>query len=248
MSEHADVLAVFLAALATALATGLGAAPVAFVRRLAPASLGAASAAAAGCMLAASGLLLYEGGRESVAQTLAGALAGAAFTALAAWLLTRRPVRFEALASADARKALLIVGVMTAHSIAEGVGVGVSFGGGRSLGVATAVAIAVHNVPEGLAISLVLVPRGVSVWRAGGWSIFTSLPQPLLAVPAFAFVAAFAGLLAGGLGFAAGAMLWMVAAEVMPDAVRAAPLRTVVVFAAGATAALAALQALLLAA
>ena len=248
MSEHADAVAVFLAALATALATGLGAAPLAFVSRLAPASLGAASAAAAGCMLAASGLLLYEGSRESVTQTLAGAIGGAAFTAVAARVLASRDLHFHALSDADARKALLIVGVMTVHSIAEGVGVGVSFGGGESLGVATAVAIAVHNVPEGLAISLVLVPRGVSVRRAAGWSVFTSLPQPLLALPAFAFVAAFGGLLPGGLGFAGGAMLWMVAAEVVPDAVRTAPLRTVLVFGAAATAALAALQALLLAA
>lgn len=139
------------------------------------------------------------------------------------------------------------MGVITAHSVAEGVGVGVSFGGGEALGLATAIAIAIHNVPEGLAISLVLVPRGVSVWHAAGWSIFTSLPQPLLALPAFAFVAAFTGLLRGGLGFAAGAMLWMVVAEVVPDALRTAPLRTVVVSATAATVVLAALQALLLA-
>jgi zinc transporter ZupT len=48
------------------------------------------------------------------------------------------------------------------------VGVGVSFGGGEELGVFITAAIAVHNIPEGLAISLVLVPRGTPVWTAAG--------------------------------------------------------------------------------
>jgi len=60
----------------------------------------------------------------------------------------------------DARKSLLIVGVMTVHSFIEGVGVGVSFGGGLKLGLFITQPIAVHNMPKGLAISLVLVPRG----------------------------------------------------------------------------------------
>jgi zinc transporter ZupT len=69
-----------------------------------------------------------------------------------------------------------------------------------------------------LAISLVLVPRGVSWWRAAGWSVFSSLPQPLMAVPAFLFVEVFQPVLPYGLGFAAGAMIWMVFSELVPDA------------------------------
>ena len=55
---------------------------------------------------------------------------------------------------------------MTAHSAAEGVGVGAAFGGGDTLGIAITLAIAIHNIPEGLAISLVMVPRGSSVRSA----------------------------------------------------------------------------------
>ena len=49
-------------------------------------------------------------------------------------------------------------------------------------------ALALHNVPEGLAISLAIVPKGTSIQKAAGYSILSSLPQPLLAVPAFLFV------------------------------------------------------------
>jgi len=117
----------------------------------------------------------------------------------------------------DARRALLIVGVMTVHSAAEGIGVGAAFADGSTLGLLIAIAIAVHNIPEGLAISLVLVPRGASVGAAAGWSVFSSLPQPLVAPFAYLFVEQFRSVLPAGLGFAAGAMLWMVWSELLPD-------------------------------
>jgi zinc transporter ZupT len=132
------------------------------------------------------------------------------------------PAVFAGMGELDARKALLMVGVMTMHSFSEGVGVGVSFGGGIELGLFITLAIAVHNIPEGLAISLVLVPRGVAWSRAAFWSVFSSLPQPLMAVPAFVFVETFEPLLPYGLGFAAGAMIWMVFSELIPDALEEA--------------------------
>ena len=211
---------VFLFALLTAIATGLGALPFVFVKDLPRRWLGASNAVAAGLMLAASFGLLYEGVRYGLLRTLAGALTGLVFIVGVRKLLQRdeHPAVFAQMSEMDARKALLMVGVMTMHSFTEGVGVGVSFGGGIELGLFITLSIAVHNIPEGLAISLVLVPRGVSWSRAAFWSVFSSLPQPLMAVPAFVFVETFKPLLPYGLGFASGAMIWMVFSELVPDA------------------------------
>ena len=82
--------------------------------------------------------------------------------------------------------------------------------------------------------------------RAAGWSVFSSLPQPLVAVPAFLFVAFFDGLVPLGLGFAGGAMVWMVAALVLPDARATSSRRGVALAFAGSTAAMLAVEVLFL--
>lgn len=237
-----EAVAVFVAALVTALATGLGALPFAFVRRMSRTWLGFSNALAAGFMVGASAALFWEGGVH-VERTAIGALAGIAFIELARRRLGHgETIHFGVLAGADAKKALLIVAVMTVHSFTEGVGVGVAFGGGEALGVFITTAIAVHNIPEGLAISLVLVPRGEGVGRAALWSIFSSLPQPLMAVPAFLLVAWFEPLLPVGLGFAGGAMVWMVVRELLPDAAADLPRRRVAAVVVMSAAAMVALQ------
>jgi ZIP family zinc transporter len=218
--ESAGAASVFLFALLTAVATGLGAVPFALAKHPTRRWVGASNAVAAGLMLAASFGLIYEGVNHGLTRTLAGALLGLGFIVGARRYLRQEehPAVFASMSDLDARKALLIVGVMTVHSFTEGVGIGVSFGGGQALGLFISVALAVHNVPEGLAISLVLVPRGVGWGRAALWSVFSSLPQPLMALPAFLFVEVFRELLPYGLGFAAGAMIWMVFSELVPDA------------------------------
>ena len=238
---------VFVAALVTALATGIGALPLLFGRQIRDRGLGLATALAAGFMLGASAGLFWQGAKDGPIRTVLGALLGAVFIVAARRVLTtRREVHFSALRGADALGALMIVGVMTVHSFTEGVGVGVAFGGGETLGALITTAIAVHNIPEGLAISLVLVPRGVSVLRAAGWSVFSSLPQPLMAVPAFLLVEWFRPVLPVGLGFAGGAMVWMVVVQLLPDALETAGKRGVAAVAAGSAVAMIALQVALL--
>ncbi|MGM0536228.1 MAG: ZIP family metal transporter [Pseudomonadota bacterium] len=210
---------VVAAAMLTAIMTGVGALPFLFVKRLGKHTMGWSNAAAAGLMLAASHSLIAEGVTLNITLTFVGVLLGLGAILLSNTLLSREgEVEVADLSGANATKALMILGIMTAHSFAEGIGVGVAFAGSEGLATFITTAIAFHNVPEGLAIALILVPRGTPVWKASIWAIFTSLPQPLMAVPAYLFVDTFRPLLPVGLGLAAGAMIWMVFSELFPEA------------------------------
>ena len=213
---------VFIYALITAVATGLGALPFFFFKDLTRNWLGISNAVASGLMIAASFGLIYEGINHNLWYTFSGIIIGLIFIIGSEKILNRFEDQFSIknIDKADSTKMLLIVGIMTLHSFTEGVSVGVSFSGGIDLGLFITTTIAVHNIPEGLAISLVLIPRGTSPLKAAWWSIFSSLPQPLMAVPAFLFVEIFRTYLPVGLGFAAGAMIWMVFAELIPDAIK----------------------------
>ena len=212
------VVLVFGYGLVTALATGLGALPFAFVRSLSPRVVAQANAVASGLMLGASFGLVAEGTGFGAWETLVGGLVGVGFILVTARVLRRYEIGFGHVRGIGARRMLLLMIVMTVHSFAEGVAVGVSFGGGMTLALVIVIAIAVHNVPEGLAISAVLRPQGMSVAQCVWWSIVSSLPQPLMAVPAFLLVDAFRRVLPYGIGFAAGAMVFMVFEELLPEA------------------------------
>jgi zinc transporter ZupT len=202
----------------TAVATGLGALPFLFLSTISRRMVAYANALAAGLMLGASFGLVAEGTGYGAPQTVTGGVLGVLFILATQRWLAGRNVEFGGLTGADARQMTLMVVVMTVHSFSEGVAVGVAFGGGMALATVITVAIAVHNIPEGLAISAVLRPRGVSVPMCAAWSVFSSLPQPLMAVPAFWLVEQVRPALPYGLGFAAGAMVFMVLVELLPEA------------------------------
>ncbi|MFW5950763.1 MAG: ZIP family metal transporter [Gemmatimonadota bacterium] len=215
------VVQVFVYALFTAAATGLGALPFVLVREPSERAVAYSNAVAAGLMLGASFGLVAEGTNHGRVETIVGGLLGVLFILGTQKMLGHKgheEVVFEAAKGESARRMLLMVIVMTVHSFSEGVAVGVSFGGGMTLATLITIAIAIHNVPEGVAITAVLRPQGVSIPRCAGWSILSSLPQPLMAVPAFLFVETFATALPYGLGFAAGAMIFMVLVELLPEA------------------------------
>jgi zinc transporter, ZIP family len=225
-----------LAALLTALATGLGALPFAFVDKVDERWIGRSGVIAGGLMTGASIGLIYEGLIRNLGLLTIGAAVGVVVILLTERHLARDDLSVGRIKGADARRVLLIVAVMTVHSFTEGVAVGVSFGA-RDFGWAVAIAIAVHNIPEGLAISLPVVSGGGSWVSAAGWSIFSSLPQPLMAVPAYIGVKWLHDLLPAGLGFAAGAMLYIVFFDLIPEARKTvAPLRIVVIFVVSAAA------------
>eukprot|EP00978_Attheya_sp_CCMP212_P047031 scaffold421189_cov48-Attheya_sp.AAC.4 len=216
----------------SAISTGLGVVPLVFFPNLDAFWIGISNAVAAGMMIAASYSLFAEGCTfnaiedESVLsspiRTAIGTLLGLLFILSTKNFLERHEeLKVGSLAGADARKVLLIFFVMTLHSFSEGVGIGVSFGGenGHELGVFISASLAVHNVPEGLAVAVVLLPRKVAKLTAALWCILTSIPQPLMAVPAYLFVDTFIPILPVGLGFAGGAMAWVALFELLQEAI-----------------------------
>jgi len=214
-----SVISVFFYALITAIATGLGALPFIFFKKVSREWLGYSNAVAAGLMLTASFTLIFEGLDFGLWKTVIGVLMGLLFILFSDnWLGKQEDLSISNLRGVDARKAIMILGVMTLHSFTEGVGVGVSFGGDEGLGLFITAAIAIHNIPEGLAISLVMIPRGMRVWTTALYCILSSIPQPIMAVPSYIFVEAFQPVLPVGLGFAGGAMIWMVFSEIIPEA------------------------------
>ncbi|CAL5351639.1 unnamed protein product [Camellia sinensis] len=208
-SSKVSVITVALFTLAMAAATGLGAVPFFFVE-LDPHWAGICNGMAAGVMLAASFDLIQEGKEHGSGNwVVAGILTGGIFIWVCKKILEKYgEVSMLDIKGADAAKVILVIGIMTLHSFGEGSGVGVSFAGSKGLsqGLLVTLAIAVHNIPEGLAVSMVLASRGVSPQNAMLWSVITSLPQY-----------AFNKLLPFCTGFAAGCMIWMVIAEVLPD-------------------------------
>jgi len=218
----------------TAVSTGLGVVPLLFVRdvgQLDKFYIGMSNAVASGMMMSASFSLIMEGmtfadplDHSEVScsvRTLIGIAIGLVFIfGTKKFLDEHEDIHMDDVTGADAKKILLIIIVMTLHSFSEGVGIGVSFGGenGDKLGMFISASLAVHNIPEGLAVAVVLLPRGIAKLTAANWCIFTSLPQPLMAVPAFMFVNTFIPILPIGLGFAGGAMAWVAVTELLVEA------------------------------
>jgi len=211
----------------SALATGLGAIPVHFVKNKSVMVRAFATAVAAGMMISASVFsLAQEGINLKVKSPIApyvvilGILLGAGFFWLTEKAVTTHPIQKAVLKQGFTRKGFLIVIAMFIHSIPEGIAIGVGFATGNfQFGMIMAMAIAVHNIPEGIAVSLPLKAEGVSTPKCAIVSILTSIPQPIMAIPAAILTWFFQPLLPIGLGFAGGAMIYLVMSEMVPSAI-----------------------------
>lgn len=216
----------------TAVSTGLGVAPFFFSEQIPKDMyLGISNALAAGMMISASMGLLWEGlntadipgffGYQPCWRVLPGFACGVLNILLTKSVLAKYDLDLAVPNVQDVKKVILIIFVMTLHSVSEGIGIGVSFGGksGTQLGQFISLSLGIHNIPEGLAVALVMRSRGFTKLRTIIWCVFTSLPQPVMAVPAFLFIENFEPMLAAGLGFAAGAMIYVAIFELMAEAV-----------------------------
>lgn len=112
--------------------------------------------------------------------------------------------------------------VQSLHSASEGVAIGAAMAVSLGLGIFTAVALAAHNIPEGAVLCSVLGQRRYRLGEAAGLAVATNLGQVIMAVVTYVATVLFPFLLPWSLGFAAGALLYLVMVELLPDSYREA--------------------------
>ena len=133
------------------------------------------------------------------------------------------------------RKTILLVLAIALHNIPEGLAVGVAFGAlanpeilgleGHSVftigsAIALAIGIGIQNFPEGFAVSMPLRRQGLSKWKSWKWGQLSAIVEPIFAVIGAAIVMQVLPILPYALSFAAGAMIFIVVEEVIPESQR----------------------------
>lgn len=218
----------FVATMGTYLLTAIGTLPVLFFRSVPRRLMDAMMGFAAGVMVAAScwSLLVPAMAAAGVLPAALGLLAGAACLYAADQLLPHLHPEFpdEALLEGPQvawHRSALLMTAMTLHNFPEGLAVGVSFGGGDvGSAAALAVGIGLQNIPEGLAIALPLRRGGMTRGRAFFWGQLSAAIEPLAGVIGAALALVSAAFLPYGMAAAAGAMLYVVVEEIIPETVR----------------------------
>ncbi len=234
MEELRYVTESVVAGLVASVACGVGALPVALWGQRLEQRVGIGYAFAGGLMFAASvyNLLLPAltiGADDAtqlvpVLKTLVGVLLGCAMLWAVREYLTPERLQGRWLRGLGNRTTVVVFIAMAVHSVPEGIAVGVGYGAeGRDaslagMGLTMAIAIAIHNMPEGTAVALPMRAAGASIGRCFWAAFLTSLPQPIAAVPACLMVWFFEPLTLPMLGFSAGAMMFLVIVELIPDA------------------------------
>jgi len=215
-----DLLVLFLAASATALATGIGAIPVWLLGVRAAALTPFLLGIAAGVMGVASivGLLLPAADEGTFWELLAGLALGGVLLGVARARLDHGAV-FMGRSGPSARTSALVFAVLFVHSLPEGLAVGTAYASERAgLGLFVIVAIAIQNIPEGTSVAIPMQAAGYGRARQFWAAVATSAPQPIGAVIAYLAVEQIDALLPFSFAFAAGAMLSLIAVEMLPQA------------------------------
>lgn len=218
----------FLASILAGLATGVGALPALFFKDISNTLFSSLLGGAAGVMLAATAFSLLVPGIEygnaiwpgqGLWIVSLGMLMGAFFLHIADQHLPH--LHFDSVPSANKdslQKIWLFIIAITIHNFPEGMTVGVSFGSGDiNNGIVLAIAIALQNIPEGLAVALPLVGLGYDKWKAVGIATLTGLVEPVGGLLGITMVSIFSSVLPLAMGFAAGAMLFVISEEIIPE-------------------------------
>ena len=162
----------------------------------------------------------YGNGVAPAAIAVIGILAS---MAIVAWLNEVLPHEHfatgrEGPQSAELRRIWLFIIAITIHNFPEGLAVGVGFGAhGLSGGMPLAIGIGLQNLPEGLAVAVALLGEGYSPARAWGIAALTGLVEPVGGALGAAVISISEPFLPWGLAFAAGAMLYVISHEIIPE-------------------------------
>jgi ZIP family zinc transporter len=225
------ILLGFTASIVVSLATGAGALPVLFLGTLSARVQNGLLGFAAGVMLAASFFSLILPGIDHATADLGSRIA-AVFVIAAAILLgaavlaiLNHTIPHEHFVHGRSgrdvimlRRVWLFVIAITLHNFPEGLAVGVGFGSGDIPRATTlAIGIGVQNVPEGLAVATALISQNYSRLAAVAIATATGLVEPIGGLLGVAAVSVFKPLLPWGMGFAAGAMIFVISNEIVPE-------------------------------
>lgn len=229
-----DINIVWLGALASllaGLASGLGALAIFFLRTLSARLQDSMLAAAAGVMLAASFFSLLLPGLE-YGETLVGATSAAAIIVIfgvlsgaGALFAIHQKLPHEHFGlgregpdTAHIRRIWLFIIAITLHNFPEGMAVGVGFAGGDvNNGYVLATGIGIQNIPEGLAVAFSLLAINYSRVKAFGIALLTGLAEPVGGIFGASLVWLAEPIMPWTLGFAAGAMLFIISNEIIPE-------------------------------
>ena len=225
------ILLGFLGSLAAGLMTTVGALPVLVGRAPSEKTRDTLLGFAAGVMLAASFFSLivpsleiserlYGSGVAPAAIAVGGILLGVIAVAVLNRILPHEHFvqGREGPAAASLRKVWLFIIAITIHNLPEGLAVGVGFGSGDTAnGTALAIGIGLQNAPEGLAVAVALMGEGYGRVRAFAIAALTGLVEPLGGLVGAAAVSISEPILPWGLTFAAGAMLYVISHEIIPE-------------------------------
>jgi ZIP family zinc transporter len=216
-----------------ALMTTLGALPALFLSRLGARTHDALLGFGAGVMLAASAFSLVLPGIEAAqAQGMtpfpAGGLVGVALlggAALLLWMERSIPHEHfikgaEGRSSQHLKRTWLFVFAIALHNVPEGLAIGVAYVSDFAQGTALATGIALQDIPEGLVVAVALIAAGYARRTAVLVAALSGVVEPIGALLGAVVVSAQPLLLPVGLGFAAGAMLYVVSHEIIPESHR----------------------------
>lgn len=227
-------------AAAVLLATSAGAAAILGFRRLGKAAYSAMLAFCAGVMAFSSMEMLGQSHASSGdAVVVAGVLLGLLALFLSDRLLPHAHAKIRGREiTASKKKAALLAGAITLHNVPEGFAIASAFAGSVPLGWLVTVSMALQDIPEGFMISAPLSCYGVDRRRSIGFGILSGVVEALAAIAGYIFLSSFTQVIPLGLAFSAGAMSYVIFAELLPDSFSGGMQRVAALsFAAGAAAA-----------